>query len=153
MESYEEVIEEYRKILGQYKKIDYEKRYELCKQLYDMLYLQVEMDKDKPDAFDRESRLVKICIINLIPVVENTITDVELDNELLIKYLELYENLYYFASRRSFKHYLLSMERKWKRKVFKQRIELFEPIVYYLNKMALDNDVGLLRISMPPRIC
>lgn len=153
MENYEEIIEEYRKILTQYKKIDYEKRYELCKQLYDMLYLQAEMYQDSSNAFDKESRLVKICIVNLIPAVENTINDVELDNELLMKYLELYENLYYFAGRRSFKHYLLSMERKWKRKVFKQRIELFEPIIYYLNKMALDNEIGLLRISMPPRVC
>lgn len=153
MNNYEEVIEEYRKILLQYKKIEYAKRYEMCEELYNMLFLQVEMYKDSMDAFEKESRLVKICIATLIPIVENTINDINLSNELLIKYLELYEKLYYFAGRRSFKHFLLAMEFKWKRKVFKQRVDLFEPIIYYLNKMALDNDIKLLRISMPPRIC
>ena len=150
MNNYEQVIDEYRKILLQYKKIDYEKRLELCEELYNMLYLQAEMYQGRSDAFDKESKLVKICIATLIPIVENTINDINLSNELLIKYLELYENLYYFAGRRSFKHFLLAMEFKWKRKVFKQRMDLFEPITYYLNKMALDNDIKLIRISMPP---
>lgn len=150
MENYEQVIEEYRKILLQYKKIKYEKRFEICKELYDMLFLQAEMYKGTIDSFDKESKLVKICIATLIPVIENSINDINMDNETLIKFLELYENCYYFAGRRSFRHYLLAMEFKWKRKVFKQRVDLFEPIIYYLNKMALDNDIKLLRISMPP---
>lgn len=153
MENYEQVIEEYKKILLQYKNIEYSKRLEVCEELYEMLYLQVDLYEGSVNAFEKESRLVKICIGVLIPIVENTINDVKLSNELLLKYLELYEKLYYFAGRRSFKHFLLATELKWKKKVFKPRMELFEPIVYYLNKMALDNDIKLLRISMPPRIC
>lgn len=153
MENYEQVIEEYKKILLQYKNIEYSKRLEVCEELYEMLYLQVDLYEGSVNAFEKESRLVKICIGVLIPIVENTINDIKLSNELLLKYLELYEKLYYFAGRRSFKHFLLATELKWKKKVFKPRMELFEPIVYYLNKMALDNDIKLLRISMPPRIC
>lgn len=150
MNNYEQVIEEYRKVLLKYKKIDFEKRLEMCEELYNMLYLQADLYKNDYDGFEKESRLVKVCIATLIPIVENTMQDLNLSNELLIKYLELYENLYYFAARRSFKHFLLAIEFKWKRKVFKQRMKLFEPIIYYLNKMALDNDIKLLRISMPP---
>ena len=125
MNNYEQVIEEYRKVLLKYKKIDFEKRLEMCEELYNMLYLQADLYKNDYDGFEKESRLVKVCIATLIPIVENTMQDLNLSNELLIKYLELYENLYYFAARRSFKHFLLAIEFKWKRKVVKQRMKLF----------------------------
>ena len=59
MNNYEQVIDEYRKILLQYKKIDYEKRLELCEELYNMLYLQAEMYQGTPNGFDKESKLIK----------------------------------------------------------------------------------------------
>lgn len=151
--NYEKAIEEYGKVLLNYKKIEPEKRLNICTEYYGMLYMQAEMYQGIKEGFNKESELVRKCINILIPILENTVKDVTISNELMIKFYELYEKAYYFAARRSFKHYLLAMEFKWSKKVFKQRINLFEPIIYYLNKMALDNDIKLLRISMPPRIC
>lgn len=152
MENYEEAIQKYVNVLKSFKNIPNDKLYDICLDLYNILYVQYEYYVNNVDKFEKESALVKICITILIPIVEKYIKDISIDNELRLKYYELYENLYYFASRRSFKHFLLSMEFKWKKKVFRQRIQLFEPIIFYLNKLALDNEIKLIRISLPPRI-
>lgn len=148
--NYESAIKEYGEVLLRYEEIEYNKRLELCTEFYGMLYTQCEIYENERDGFEKESRLIRICIRTLIPILENCIKDEKMPIELMVKYYELYENAFYLASRRSFKHYLLSMELKWNKKVFKPRMSLFEPIIYYLNKMALDNDIKLLRISMPP---
>ena len=148
MENYESIINDYIEILKQYEKISYQELYDICKQFYELLYVQV--DYYKKDKFEKESGLVKICIRVLIPILEDILTKYDLDSELMMKYFELYEESFYFAGRRSFRHYLLAMEFKFPKKIFKHRLDLFDPIIYYLNKLALDDDIDLMRISMPP---
>jgi predicted phage terminase large subunit-like protein len=149
MENYEQVINEFCKALLN-RKIEPSIHYEICSNLFDALYVQFDNYYADEDKLQKELKIVKICINVLIANIERKLTDPKIDNDLRIKYYELYENAYNLAARRSFKHFLLAMEFKKRKKVWIQRINLFEPIIYYLNKIALDNDIALMRASMPP---
>lgn len=151
MENYEQVIKEFCKALAN-KKIEASIHYEICSNLFDALYVQFENYYADLNRQEKELGIVKICINVLIPNIEKKLTDPQIDNELRVSYYELYQNAYNLAARRSFKHFLLAMEFKKRKKVWAQRVSLFEPIIYYLNKIALDNDIALIRASMPPRV-
>ena len=151
MESYEQVINEFCKALLN-RKIEPNIHYEICANLYDALYVQFDNYYADSDKLQKELKIVKICINVLIANIEKKLTDPKIDNDLRVKYYELYGNAYNLAARRSFKHFLLAMEFKKRKKVWAQRVNLFEPIIFYLNKIALDNDIALIRASMPPRI-
>lgn len=151
MENYEKVINEFCKVLYN-KNIDNKIHYEICSNLFDALYVQFDNYYADSDKLQKELKIVKICISILIPNIEQKLIDPKLDNDLRVKYYELYQKAYNLAARRSFKHFLLAMEFKKRKKVWIQRVNLFEPIIYYLNKIALDNEISLIRASMPPRI-
>ena len=152
MENYEQVIEQFCKILRSRKNFDANTTFEVCSNLCDALYAQFDTYYADKDKLQKELKLSKICISILIPVIEKMLVDTNIDNDLRISFYDLYEKAYNFAARRSFKHFLLAMEFKKRKKVWVQRVNLFEPIIYYLNKIALDNEIELIRASMPPRI-
>lgn len=151
MENYEQVINEFCKALST-KNIEDKVHYELCSNLFDALYVQFDNYYLDNDRLQKELKIIKICITILIANIEKKLIEPKLNNDLRIKYYELYEKAYNLAARRSFKHFLLAMEFKKRKKVWIQRINLFEPIIYYLNKIGLDNEISLIRASMPPRI-
>lgn len=152
MENYEQVIEQFCQILKSRKKLDTQTVFEICSNLCDAFYAQFDSYYSDRDKLQKELKLVKLCISILIPKIENKLIDPNVDNNIRIDFYELYEKAYNFAARRSFKHFLLAMEFKKRKKVWVQRVNLFEPIIYYLNKIALDNEIELIRASMPPRI-
>ena len=151
MENYEKIISEFAKILkSDRNKLDNNTLYEVCSNLYDALYVQYEKYFELLDRQAKETALTKVCITVLIPKIEKMLIKPDLDNDLKVKYYDLYEKAYCFAARKSFKHFLLAMEFRRRKKVWIQRVNLFEPIIYYLNKIALTNEIELIRASMPP---
>lgn len=150
MDNYEQVINGFCKVLGQERKLEPDIHFEVCSNFYDALYVQFDKYFYDLDRQEKELKIVKLCIAVLIPSIERKLTNPKINNDLRVKYYELYEKAYNLAARRSFKHFLLAMEFKKRKKVWIQRVNLFEPIIFYLNKIALDNDIELIRASMPP---
>ena len=152
--NYEKVINTYINVLYKKNDLPFDKQYELAEATLVAMDVQFSnyyeyTDENRAKQLD----LVKRCIKYIIPYIEKKLLDKKLDTNTRLKFYNLYGRAYRFCGKRSFKHFLLAMEFKKRKKVFNQRMKLFAPLVYYMNKMALEDDVSLLRISMPPRIC
>ena len=87
----------------------------------------------------------------LIPSLEEVIDTELLEND-LVRYYSVWEDCMALVARESFHHFLLYMEldRKPDRQVYSNRIEVLQPIVYYLNKMHNEPNFLDLIGSFPP---
>lgn len=150
---YKEAINEYIKVLRGGRRLSSEQRYEICNVLLSAMSIQYDIENgNREQGFDAQTEMTKQCITTVIPTIEKNLLDMSIDNNLRVKWYALYEKAYCFSARRSFKHFLVAIEWRANRKIWEKRLEIFEPIIFFLNKMALDTSVGLIRISMPPRI-
>ncbi len=148
-EDYSEVIKEYYKALKG-SGSDYNLRIDLLEILSQALNMQYEYLQryDKEKRRQEELKLVKEVIVTVLPVLESSL--VTAPSELLERYYKMYDTYYAFASRKSFRHYLLYMEWDKQNKTFEPRLDILAPLVYYLNKMATSNEIRLIRASLPP---
>lgn len=149
--NYIEAIKEYLKIINSKKRIkDEAGLHKIADTLLDAMNIQYRYDTARGEfGWNEQLELCKWCIKYIIPLIEQKIRTIK-DPNLLSDWYTIYEKAYLFAGKRSLRYFLLALEFRKPKKVWVGRIDLFAPIIYFLNKMALDNEIELTRISMPP---
>lgn len=124
-------------------------------QAIDMLKTQYELLVAMFDnSEDEESKqwAVKYSVSKTIPLLNKMLASPKLDEKGVGIVYSLYKRVYAFCGRRSLAHFIDYMEwdRPTDRKVFVNRREVLNPIVYYLNKMTFDKNFTTIIISLPP---
>jgi predicted phage terminase large subunit-like protein len=71
------------------------------------------------------------------------------NNDLIHKYMSLYDDFMALASFRSFKHFCLYMETDWDKKVWKPTTQIFDGWYYYANQMVLDGKIKFIEKQLP----
>lgn len=101
--------------------------------------------------------IVKSIITKILPIIENKITYLannlsnKVNKEYIKEFTRLYDDFMSIASFRSFKHFCLYMDFEKNRddKVWMYSSRSMAGLLYYTNKMILDDDVNLIRLSCP----
>ena len=100
---------------------------------------------------------VKLIITKIMPIIENKITYLannitnNINKEYIKEFTRIYDNFMSIAAFRSFKHFCLYMDFEKSRddKVWIYSGKSMAGLLYYTNKMILDDDVNLIRLSCP----
>ena len=101
--------------------------------------------------------IVKSIITKILPIIENKITYLannlsnKVNKEYIKEFTRLYDDFMSIAAFRSFKHFCLYMDFEKGRddKVWIYSGKSMAGLLYYTNKMILDDDVNLIRLSCP----
>jgi len=116
-------------------------QYEMCIALYD----ETEDEEEK-------RWVIRHTINHILPILEKMITSPKVDEIKISIVYKLYRATYAFCGRRSLHHFIDFME--WDRptdnKVYVKRKEVLDTVIYYLNKIALDDKLKKISISLPP---
>lgn len=106
------------------------------------------------DLSDEEGKrwAVKQDIMHIIPICDEAMEYVVLDDLQKQTLYLIYKDLFAFAGRRSFHHFLLHVEmaKPPKDRVYENRMEVLRSVVYYLNKMTFEEQFTFLSASYPP---
>jgi len=149
MKEYKNVLDEMVLILTSGKPMEIDDILVILREMrniYEFIYTE-GTDEDKSYA-------CKHALSNAFTVSKTLLTKKQVvDNEEWLRTTyQLYREFFAFVSRRSLAHFIEFME--WDRtthnQVFNNRRQVLTPIVYYLNKMALDNKVKYMIFSLAP---
>ena len=121
---------------------------ELVKTLLDIL---VELFDNSDDEEDKQWA-VRYAITKLLPLASKMMQSPKVDDNSISKVFDVYKRTYAFCGRRSLVHFIDYMEwdRSSERKVYVNRKEVLDPIIFYLNKIRFDENMEILGISLPP---
>lgn len=135
---------------GLKKRLDSQSKYQVCLSLLQAL----KVEYDETDNVDKQREYCNIAIEEIKPQIEIEFKmRKELTDDEFFEFYSLYEQVILFAAKKSFKHFLIAMELGKMKKVWEVRLDLFEPLIYWLEQMYFDRDgIELIRASFPPRI-
>lgn len=148
----------------------------ILESLRDMYRMQIHDNLAKTNKHEDELEIrehIKRIIIDIIPLCElkikqlqykldiiakkpqkyqtskEVITEKHNLNELVKKYIILYDNYYALASFRSYKHYCIYMQKVLGFTLWQDTAECESGYFYYANKMVLDNEVNFMERQLP----
>jgi len=121
---------------------------ELAKTQYQLLVGLFDTSNNEEDK--RWS--VKYAIEHLLPLLQKMLSSPKVGESDVRLVYTIYRNTYAFCGRRSLTHFCDFME--WDRptanQVYVKRREVMDMLLYYLNKVALDDNMKKISISLPP---
>lgn len=97
---------------------------------------------------DEKKEACRICITRVISKIEQRLETCAV--EYMPKYMEMYEQAYCLAARRSLEHFVDYMELDSEARVLEKRRGILKPFLFYLNKIAFDPNMKYLIASYPP---
>lgn len=115
----------------------------MCDNLYQLLIQHY----DNGDEEDKRSAC-RYSIAILIPYCENKIQ--QCDEKFMPKYYDLWEKGYALAGRRSLEHFIDYIEMDRPTRVLATRRNILKPFIYYLNKIAFDENLKYIICSYYP---
>lgn len=115
--------------------------YDLMKTIFD----ESELEEDKQYAV-RQS--IKVTLSYLYRML----TSPKVPDDKINKIYSLYKRVFAFCGRRSLQHFIEHMEsqRPSSNRVYMNRKDAIDPVIFYLNKMALDGKLKKFAFSLPP---
>lgn len=148
MADYKEIIEVSKKIIKS-RKISSEDKLTIAINFLGALKVEYE---DAKDVFEKR-KYCYIAIDYIKPAIEIELNRKNIDEKLFFQYCNLYEELVYFCARKSFRYFLIAIEFRKMKKIWEIRLDLFEPLIFYLEEMYFNKlEMELIRASFPPRI-
>lgn len=116
-------------------------QFEILKSIFD----DSEIEADKQYA-------VRIAITVTLDYLLKMLKSPKVGDDKIIEIHSLYQRVFCFCGRRSFKHFILHMESQKSEvnRVYFNRQEAIEPVIYYLNKIALSDSLMKFAFSLPP---
>lgn len=148
MNEYKKAIEQITELFDKKKVKDLDTSIELVKTQLEIL---VELF-DSSENEDDKQWAVKYCVSKLLPILTKMLASPKVDETKVSLIYHIYKKSYAFSGRRSLAHFIDYME--WDRpsnnKVYVNRKEILNPIVFYLNKMMFDSNFKVLGISLSP---
>ena len=132
-------------------KISHEENIMFYDDMYNLLLALHDDSEYSVDPKYTRSWVAKELVTYIIPSLEQILGSQLHEND-FIGYYSVWEKSMALASRESFHHFLLytELDRKPDRQVYSNRIEVLQPIVYYLNKMHNEPQFLDLIGSFPP---
>jgi predicted phage terminase large subunit-like protein len=121
---------------------------DLVKTQYDLLTSYFDTVED-----ELEKRwCIKYTIDKLLPILQRMMISPKVNETQISIVYQLYRKSYAFCGRRSLVHFVDFMEwdRPTSNKVYIKRKETLDIILFYLNKLALDDTMKKIAISLPP---
>jgi len=148
VEEYKKAIEEITLLFTNKKIKDIDTSIEMCKTQYELLVSLF----DTSDIEEDKQWAVRYAVSKLLPIIQQMLASPKVEENKINSIYQVYRRTYAFCGRRSLAHFIDFME--WERpsdnKVFVNRKDVLNPIVFYLNKMLFDPIFTTIVISLPP---
>lgn len=95
---------------------------------------------------------VRYTISNLVPLLQKMLVSPKVNETKVGQVYSIYRRAYAFCGRRSLVHFcdFMEWERPTDNKVYQKRKEILDIVLFYLNKLALDDKLKKVAISLPP---
>lgn len=139
---YKAAIKEIEDIFASRKLDDYT-HFEMTSSYLQLLYAMFDSGTE-----DEKKEACRMCITNMIARIEKQIELCSV--EYMPKYMDLYEQAYCLAGRRSLEHFVDYMELDNDNRVLEKRRGILKPFLFYLNKIAFDPNMKYVIASYPP---
>ena len=148
MSEYKQAAEQITELFDKRQVKDLETSIELVKT---QLAILIEFFDNSDEEEDKQWS-VKYAITKLLPLVTKMLASPKADENKVGVVFDVYKRTYAFCGRRSLAHFIDYMEwdRSSDRKVYVNRKEVLDPIIFYLNKILFDDNMKYLGISLSP---
>ena len=148
MNDYKKLIESITEAFDKHEVKTLDESIELVKYQYTLLVSHFDETQDE----EEKRWAVKYAISNLVPLIQKMLVSPKVDKTKIGLVYNIYRKSYAFCGRRSLVHFCDFME--WDRptdnKVYVKRKEVLDTVLYYLNKLALDDKLKKVAVSLPP---
>ena len=146
--SYKKAIQDITELFDKKQIKTLDESIEMIKYQYELLVAYF----DDNESEDEKRWSVKYAIQHLLPILEKMIVSPKVSEQKVAFVYSIYRKAYAFCGRRSLVHFCDFME--WDRpsdnKVYVKRKEVLDIVLFYLNRLALDDTLKKVAISLPP---
>jgi hypothetical protein len=148
VEDYKKAITEITELFEKKQIPDLDTSIEMAKAQLELLVSLFDISETEED----KQWSVKYSAAHLVPLLTKMLASPKVDAKKVEIVYTVYRRAYAFCGRRSLAHFIDFMEwdRPTSNKVFINRRETLNPIVYYLNKMTFDDKLNTFVFSLPP---